>query len=170
MQSKKIIYLIIVFIIVSCSSNNEECLKSIKLVHDKQYGPDSKVGDVVEIPCDETLIESKPIPKLEDNFLKNFTYEILKYEYSENLDAQNATLILDVKLNNPTSSKIIGFPMFLMKINGVESYYELYYDAEESCREIAPNSSCNFIYNRTFEIDPNDPTTIDFISVEYYIQ
>ena len=160
------LFVIITLLLPGCS--NDDCMKTISIpqyyyVNNQSYSYEIQQ----EIPCDASeLVDAELIepPKLE-----NFSYEVLKFEYTPDPANNTFRLQMEIKLNNPNDYPVSGIPILTVDIDGLQGSANYDRDASMPCYEIAAGSSCIFTYDQEFSMDLGIINSFQLINVEYLV-
>jgi hypothetical protein len=156
--------LTISLLITSCASS--DCTKTITIPErttQTQYGSSYIPAYDLEVPCDYVITPVTEQPKL-----KEFSYEVLQFEFTPDTGRNTARLQYSIKLNNLSTQTVKGFPVLTTDADGVVilgSY------RTDSCAQLAANSSCIVSYDKEFALDLNVGfvKAVKLLKVEYYI-
>lgn len=164
---KLIFSFIIVLIICSCSSN-DNCVKTITIPQFYFINNQSYSYDITqEVSCDVQEV-TEPL-NIAPPKLKNFSYEILVFEYTSDTGNNTTRLQIEVKLINSNNFTVKGFPYFTIKTDDLvfsTNYYSL---ATTPCLELNANSNCVFNLDIEESLDLGMLNNPQLINVEYVL-
>ncbi|WP_029035734.1 hypothetical protein [Salinimicrobium terrae] len=171
---KKILKFPVLFLtavlLFGCSSDDsdEDCMKTITIpqfyyVNGQSYSYDvtQKVSCNTPEPTEPTQIEP---PKLED-----FSYEVLKFEFTPDTGNNTSRLQFEIKLTNPNDHAVSGVPMLTMDVDGLQTKSSFSNNASVPCYEIAANSSCILTYDQQESLDVVSIDSYKLVNVQYYV-
>lgn len=154
----------------SCSSDEaEDCTKIITIpqvyfVNGQSYSYDIEQ----EVDCD---LEEPEVPQtIEIPLLENFSFQLVDFQYIADTGNNTSRLWFEITLSNNNDFAVNGFPYLTVDSDGlIVSSASYAQDAINPCLSIAANSTCSFIYDNEFTIDPlvGTVTSIQFVNVEY---
>lgn len=155
--------------ISSCGSKDDDCTKTIQIVHyafeDKAFKP-YYVAE--EVPCDFVAPGDTGPAELE-----NFTYEVIYFTFTADTGNNTSRLQFEIKLNNPNNYDVEGLASLTTRNSGDSFEFIGNYTALASvpCYAIPANASCILTFDQEYPYDPNigAPESIEVVSVKYYI-
>ncbi len=166
MKKIVILFSFLSLFIFSCSQDNG-CIERIAV-------PDNvtKNGNVftfepsywIDLPCDYDFTEFNKVSEV----LKNFSYNLVDYNFIANTGNNTSKLQFEVILKNNNSFDVEGLPIFIMRKDGVE-ISKNYIDNTNKCTVIAANASCSFIYNKETSLDDEQTQSLEFVSVKFLL-
>ncbi|MFD2517585.1 hypothetical protein [Salinimicrobium flavum] len=157
-------------LLLGCSSNDtdEECMKTITIpqyyyVNNQSYSYDisQEVSCDTPEPTESKLIEP---PGLDD-----FSYEVLKFEFTPDTGNNTSRLQFEIKLNNPNDYPVSGVPVLTVDVDGLQTTSSFSKNASIPCYEIAANSSCILTYDQQESRDIVIIESYELVNVQYYI-
>lgn len=118
----------------------------------------------VDLPCDYDLEDLLDVSTV----LKNFSYEVISYNFS--LNTVNNTYKIDfiVELKNNNNFDVEGAPIFLMRINGIESNTS-YTGNNGNCNTINANETCTFSYTKEVSLEKENINSLELVSIKYLL-
>lgn len=166
MNLKFLIILITIF--YSCSSNNEDCKKTITVlqtyfINNQVYSYDT----ILEVPCD--FPEAEAAVQIDPPALENFSFEVLNFNYTENIETNTSRFQFEIKLNNPNDNLAVGIPILTINIDGLEVRNNYSNNASIPCYEIDANSSCTLTFDQESSLDLGRYNSIELVNVEYFL-
>ncbi|OSY88273.1 hypothetical protein WH52_05725 [Tenacibaculum holothuriorum] len=166
---KKVIYLTLFFLMfISCGNNNQDCKETLTIrqfyfVNGNSYDYDTNI----EVPCG-TIIENQPV-NITPPKLKEFTYEVINFEYTINTVTNISKLEMEVKLNNTSNASVKGFPYFTIKTDNLEFSTDYSNLATNSCQQLEANSSCTFILKIEESLNIGNWSNPKLTNVQYFL-
>ncbi|MEP5339584.1 MAG: hypothetical protein ABJL44_20050 [Algibacter sp.] len=163
---KRVNWILILIILVSCSSDNEEeCFKTITVqnvyfINNQTHYYES----IIEIPCD--FPEPEDIIEIEPPVLENFSYDVLLFEYIQDTGNNTSKLEFQIQLNNLNDFNVKGVPYLTINSDGLE--FTTNYGIS-NCNEIDANSSCIISFEAEDSHDLGVSNSMELIDVEYYL-
>lgn len=164
------VLLITAVLLFACSSNDndEDCMKTITIpqfyyVNNQSYSYDIKQ----EVSCDTpepTAPKEIAPPQLED-----FSYEVLKFEFTPDTGNNTSRLQFEIKLTNPNNYAVTGVPVLTVEVDGLRTTGSFSQNASVPCYEIAANSSCILTYDQEESRDVVIIESYELIKVQYYL-
>jgi hypothetical protein len=162
----KLIFSLSSCVFFGCSAD-KDCMKtitipaySIQTPTGSSYYPESKQ----EVRCD---YEITPIKEAEP--LKNFSYEVLSFNFTPNTGKNTNRLQFEIKLNNLNDFDIKGYPMFTVIADGIESSGPYSKGAISTCNQIEKKSSCIFTFDVESSLELGKINSIKLVTVNYYL-
>ncbi len=152
------------FLLFSCSSNNDDCTKTITVP--KFYWMLNQVynyNTTQEVPCD--YIEPTDAKQIEPPALNGFTYEVISFVFTPNTGNNSSRLQYSIKLNNPNNYAVKGFAIITLNIDGFESTSSQL----NRCSRIEANSNCILTYDKETSLDLGMINSVKLIKVAYYL-
>lgn len=165
----KVKFLLIVIILFwSCSSEKEDCKKTITIsqtyyVNNSSYSYDNKI----EVPCDYP--EPDDIVQIDPPALENFSFEVLNFNYTENIETNTSRFQFEIILNNPNNYVAVGIPILTINIDGLEIKNNYSNNSTITCNEIDANSSCTLTFDQESSLDLGKYNSIELVNVEYFL-
>ncbi len=165
-----LVLLLICFLLVNCSENgDEDCTKTITIpqfyiVNGQTYSYDT----TQEVPChlpdieEPQQIDSPPV-------LENFTYEVIKFEYTPDTGNNTSRLQFEIKLINNNNISVNGFPYLTIKSDGLEFSTSYSSTANEPCLSLPANSFCIMTFDQESSLDLGAPNSMELLNVIYYL-
>lgn len=163
---KLLILLITVVFIFGCSAD-KECTKIITIPGITIVTPTgTSIGPdwTQEVPCD---YEITPIKEAEP--LKNFSYEVLSFNFTPDTGRNTSRLQFEIKLNNLNDFIIKGAPVLTVNNDGLESSGGFSKGAISTCYQIEAKSSCIFTFDQESSLDLGKINSLKLVKVEYYL-
>ena len=154
--NKLLVFICIIYMFSCSSSKDDECVKIIIVQYG--YSFSSPYGSMYipeikqEVPCDFPDPEdAKPIEVT--GKLKNFSYEVINFNFTPDTGRYTNRLQFEIKLINPNDYAIVGTPVLTtiadrLQISGSYSNY-----ATSPCYAIDANSSCILTFDREDSLD-----------------
>jgi hypothetical protein len=166
-----ILLLLSSFFIFGCSSD-DDCTKTIivQYEHDIQTPTGTTyVPEVTqEVPCStpdpENQGEISKTPKL-----KNFSYEVLSFNFTPDTGNNTSRLQFEIKLINDNNYAVEGAPILTMQVDDLKISGNYSSQAFSSCYELAANSNCVLNYDKEQALDYGITESVELLNVEYYI-
>ena len=160
------VFVLITLLVSGCSS--DDCMKTISIpqfyyVNNQSYSYETQQ----KVPCD--FPEPTDAELIEPPLLENFSYEVLKFEYTPDIPNNSFRLQMEIKLNNPNDYPVSGIPILTVDIDGIQSSAGYHRDASMPCYEIGAGSSCIFTYDQEFSMDLGIIDSFKLINVEYLL-
>ncbi len=153
-----------------CSSDDseEECMKTITIpqfyyVNGQSYSYDT----TQEVSCD-TPEPTKP-KEIEPPKLEDFSYEVLKFEFTPDTGSNTSRLEFEIELTNPNNYAVSGIPVLTVNIDGLQTTSSFSQNASIPCYEIAANSSCILTYEQEESRDVVIIDSYELVDVNYYL-
>lgn len=161
-------FLLIVTIIWSCGSKDDDCTKTIAIPQYYVENNQIKKGQnvMLEVPCDFPDAEDLNGPPE----LENFTYEVHFYTFIPDTGNNTSRLKFEIKLNNENPHPVKGLP-FLTTKSGDFEFTRTYGDeASVPCDGIPANSSCMLTFDKEYplDLDLGIPEPMTLVNVKYY--
>ena len=162
--TKAILGITILLVTFSCASS--DCTKTITIPSrntQTQYGSSYSPAYDMEVPCDYVITPIEESPKLKD-----FSYEVLQFQFTPDTGKNTARLEYKIKLNNLSSQSTKGFPILTTDADGVEVVGGY---RSNTCEQLEANSSCIISYDKEFILNLNIGFTksVKLVKVEYFI-
>ena len=162
----KFLYIMICFF--SCSSNEEECIKTVTIQQFYTVGNEiHSYNQEIDIPCGVNEV-TEPV-NIEPPLLDGFSYEVINFEYTSDTGNNTTRLQFEIKLKNSNNYPAKGFPYFTVSIDGLESSTKYANFLNNSCGIIKANSSCTVILDIEESHVFGIPNSIELIDVKYYL-
>ncbi|WP_298496130.1 hypothetical protein [uncultured Algibacter sp.] len=166
---KNSLLLLTLIVLVGCaSSDDSDCMKTITIPQYYFVNNQSYSYDITqEVPCDfpePTVAELIEAPTLE-----NFSYEIIKFEFTPDTGNNTTRLEFEIKLNNPNDYAVSGVPILTLNTDGLETTSSFSNNASVPCLEIAANSHCVLTFNQENSLDLGLIDSIELVNVGYYL-
>ena len=162
--TKTILCATISLLIFSCTSS--DCTKEITIPErtvQTSTGSSYSPSYQLTVPCDYVITPIEEQPKL-----KEFSYEVITFQFTPDTGRNTARLQYSIKLNNWSSQQVKGFPILTTDADGVivSGGYR-----SNSCEQLDANASCIIVYDKEFAIQSNIGFTksVKLVKVEYYI-
>jgi hypothetical protein len=163
----KLLILLITGVFIFGCSSDKECVKTITMKGITIVTPTgTSVGAdwTQEVPCD---YEITPIKEVEP--LKNFSYEVLSFNFTPDTGKNTNRLQFEIKLNNLNDFDIKGYPMFTVIADGIESSGPYSKGAISTCNQIEKKSSCIFTFDVESSLELGKINSIKLVTVNYYL-
>lgn len=157
-------------LVFGCSSNgsDEDCMKTITIPQFYYVNNQSYSYDITqEVSCD-TPEPTEP-KQIEPPRLENFSYEVLKFEFTPDTGNNTSRLQFEIKLTNPNSYAVTGVPVLTVDVDGLQTTGSFSQNASNPCYEIAANSSCILTYDQQESRDVVIIESYELVDVQYYI-
>jgi hypothetical protein len=157
-------------ILLSCSStdSDEDCMKTITIPQFYYVNNQSYSYDVTkEVSCDTP--EPTAPQEIEPPVLEDFSYEVLKFEFTPDTGNNTSRLQFEIKLNNPHNEPVSGVPVLTVEVDGLQTRGSFSQNASVPCYEIAANSSCILTYDQQESLDVVIIESYELIDVKYYL-
>ena len=164
---KFIKYLFLLLLILGCSEESD-CIKRITV-------PDNLVKTssgytfipsyTVDVPCE--FDEENEIKVAE--ILKNFSYEVVNFNFTSNTGNNTSKLEFEVILKNGNDFSVEGTPIFSMRTDNVE-FSTNYQGISGNCSSIDANGNCIFKYSKEASLDLGIVKSIELISIKYLLK
>lgn len=166
---KNSLLLLTLIVLVGCaSSDDSDCMKTITIPQYYFVNNQSYSYDITqEVPCDfpePTVAELIEAPALE-----NFSYEVIKFEFTPDTGNNTTRLEFEIKLNNPNDYAASGVPILTLNTDGLETTSSFSNNASVPCLEIAANSHCILTFNQENSLDLGLIDSIELVNVDYYL-
>jgi hypothetical protein len=152
--------------VFGCSAD-KDCMKtitipaySIQTPTGSAYYPESKQ----EVSCD---YEISPIKEAEP--LKNFSYEVLSFNFTPDTGRNTNRLQFEIKLNNLNDFVIKGAPVLTVNSDGLVSSGGFSKGAISTCYQIEAKSSCVFTFDQESTLELGKVNSLKLVKVEYYL-
>ena len=160
--------LIITTLFWSCSSNEEDCKKTITIpqtyfVNNQSYSYDTTQEVSCDLPDPEDLVQIDP-PALE-----NFSFEVLNFNYTENIETNTSRFQFEIILNNPNDYVAVGVPILTINLDGLEIKNNYSNNGSIPCYEIDANSSCILTFDQESSLDLGRINSVELVTVEYFL-
>lgn len=168
MKKSKLLSLIVITAILGCSSNDNDCTKTITIPGQTiitSSGSTYIPSYQQEVPCDYVVT-----PIQEQMPLENFNYEVIDFTFIPDTGNNTNKLKFDIKLNNPNNFNIKGFAYITINTDGNLSSSAFRTGAASTCDEIEANSSCIFSYEGEGSLDIVFIQSIQLVDVKYYLE
>lgn len=156
----------------NCASKDDNCTKTIIVQY--EYSLTTPYGSTYipevkqEVPCNFPEPEEvKPINEL--GLLKNFSYEVISFNFTPNTGNNTNRLQFEIKLNNPNDYAIAGIPRLTTVADGlqIKGSYSQY--SSSPCYSIDANSSCVLTFDKEDSLDLGIINSIQLLNVEYFV-
>jgi hypothetical protein len=165
----KTTFLLLCLILSTSCSDDEDCTKTITIpqvyfVNGQSYSYDIEQ----EVSCD--VGEPEVPTTIEMPVLENFDYQVVDFGYIADTGNNNSRLFFEITIINNNDFSVNGFPFLTLESDGLTFGSADYaQDAISPCLSLDANSTCSFIYDNEFPIDPLVGTagSIQFVKVEY---
>ena len=168
-RSIKIIFLLIITALFwGCSSSEEDCKKTIIIPQTYFVNNQSYSYDITqEVPCD--FPEPEDIIQIDPPALENFTFEVLSFIYTENIENNTSRFQFEIILNNPNDYAAVGVPILTLNIDGLVTKASYSNNASIPCLEINAKSSCTLTFDQESSLDLGKINSIELVAVEYFL-
>jgi hypothetical protein len=163
---KALFLLLFVAINFRCSEGNN-CVERITVpdnVIKTSTGYTFEPSYWVDLPCNYDLTA---LLDVSDN-LQNFSYEVIHFNFNPDTGNNTSKLEFEVILKNNNGFEVEGVPIFLMRIDGVESN-ENYLGNNGSCNTINANETCTFNFTKEVSLDDEVINSVELVSVKYLL-
>lgn len=166
---KNSILLLTLTLLVGCaSSDDSDCMKTITIPQNYFVNNQSYSYDITqEVPCD--FPEPTVAKLIEAPALENFSYEVIKFEFTPDTGNNTTRLEFEIKLNNPNDYAASGVPILTLNTDGLETTSSFSNNASVPCLEIAANSHCILTFNQENSLDLGLIDSIELVNVDYYL-
>lgn len=157
-------------ILFGCSSSDseEDCMKTITIPQFYYVNNQSYSYDITqEVSCDTP--EPTAPKQIEPPQLEDFSYEVLKFEFTPDTGNNTSRLQFEIKLNNPNDHPVSGVPVLTVDVDGLQTTSSFSQNASIPCYEIAANSSCVLTYDQQESRDIVIIESYELVDVQYYI-
>lgn len=169
MTTQKLLNLLFFIFILSCSSSNDDCTKTIVIpqlyfVNNQSYS----YNITQEVPCDFPE-PSDPEVLNQPPELDNFSYEVLSFDFTPDTGSNTSRLQFEIKLNNPNNYAVSGVPILTINVDGLESSGSFSNEALIPCYQINANSNCILTYDQESSLDLGIINSVVLVDVNYYL-
>ena len=162
------LFLLGTILLSSCGSKDDECTKTAEIPH---YALKNKKFEryvvMEEVSCDFVVEDLGPL------VLKNFSFEVLNFNFTPDTGNETSRLKFEIKLNNPNNYAVEGLANITVRAAGDDFEYTGTYSdlASVPCYKISANSSCILTYDVESPYNPNvgAPKSMEVVNVVYYI-
>ena len=120
-----------------------------------------------EVSCDTP--EPTAPKQIEPPQLENFSYEVLKFEFTPDTGNNTSRLQFEIKINNSNDHAVSGVPVLTVDVDGLQQSASFSNYASIPCYEIAANSSCILTYDREESRDIAIVESFELLDVRYYV-
>lgn len=158
-------------LLFGCSSNDrdEDCMKTITIPQFYYVNNQSYSYNITqEVSCD-TPEPTEP-KQIAPPQLENFSYEVLKFEFTPDTGNNTSRLQFEIKLTNPNSYAVSGLPVLTVEVDGLQTKSSFSNKASTPCYEIAANSSCILTYDQQESRDVVIIDSYELLDVQYYLK
>ena len=158
-------------IIFNCGSSddNDDCTKTIVIPQFFNVGNQFfQSSSTQEVPCDfpeptePVLTEPEP--------LSNFTYEVIRFDYTNDIENNVGSFQFEIKLNNNNNFRAEGVPVLFISSDGLEFSTSYVNSTAEPCLSIDANSSCFHTFETEFSLDIGIVESFQLLDVKYYLR
>ncbi|NEV94000.1 hypothetical protein G3567_07555 [Psychroflexus sp. YR1-1] len=160
--------LLSVLLVCGCSSNDDECMKTITIpqfyfINNRSYSYEI----TQEVPCD--FPEPSEPELIAPPELENFAYEVLKFKYTPDTGNNTSRLEFEIQLTNPNDYPVSGVPILTLNADGLVYSGSFSNDASVPCYEINADSSCTLIYDQEESLDLGMLSALELVNVQYLL-
>ena len=168
----RILLFICAMCVLGCSSKDDNCVKiiivqygySISGPYGSMHIPEIKQ----EVPCDFPEPEdANPIEV--SGKLKNFSYEVISFNFTPDTGNNTNRLQFEIKLINPNNYAIVGLPVLTTLADGLQISSSYSNNASSPCYSIDANSSCILTFDKQDSLNLGIINSIQLINVEYFV-
>lgn len=156
------------FLLVFGCSADKDCVKTITI---PAYSIQTPTGSsyypasTQEVPCDYEITPIK-----EPEALKNFSYEVLNFNFTPDTGKNTNRLQFEIKLNNLNDFVVKGYPVLTVDADGLVSSSSYSNGAISTCYQLDAKSSCVFSFDKEASLEIGKIKSLKLVSVKYYLK
>ncbi len=165
---KKISTILLLLLVVSCSSDDKNCTKTIEIPQVYIFNNQTySYNTTQEVACD--FPEPQNAITIEPPVLEGFTYEVLSFVYTPDTGNDTSRLQFEIKLINNSTESVSGYPVFTLLNDNIQFSTNYANIITPPCNSLNANSSCIV----TLDVEENHilgyPNSVELLNVEYYL-
>lgn len=161
-----VLYFILIFLFSQCAQNYG-CVERVTIqdnVSKTESGFEFEPSYWIDLPCDYDVENKIKTSKV----VNNFTYKLVRYNYTPNTGNNSSKLEFEVILENNNNFEIEGLPIFIMSGDGIE-FSANYHVNSSSCSSISANSTCTFTYEKETPFTEESFSTLELVGIKFLL-
>ncbi|MFK8060915.1 MAG: hypothetical protein AB8B78_12600 [Polaribacter sp.] len=166
MKIKLFFFLFLLIITFGCSDGNG-CVDRVTIpdnVEKTASGFTFTPSSWIDLPCDYDLSNLLDVSEVSPNF----SFEIVSFKFTPDTGKNTSKLEFEVKLTNNCNKSIEGLPIFIMRIDGVESSKN-YIENTNNCTSFTVNETCNFNYSKETSLETGKVKSLELVAVKFLL-
>ena len=166
MKLVKYIFTFLLLLNFACSQSNG-CIERITIPDNVIKKGTSYVFEPsswIDLPCDYDVSNLLNVSEV----LQNFSYEVINYDFTPDTGNNSSKLQFEVKLKNNNNFDVEGLPIFVMRVDGVESSVN-YEGISGNCATISSNGFCTLKYTKETSFDTNITKSLELVSIKFLL-